>query len=632
MRKILLCFLLCQRLSLVAKDEPKYPVSAIPESLKEGMYAVIREDFARFEILAINKSRYYVRKAITILNPKGKAFASEDVSYNSLAKVLSISAHAYDANGRLIKKLKNSEIVDHSTYDGFSLYTDHRVKSFELVQSTYPYTVEFEYEIEWKYLYSIPSYYLSFDDEVSIENKRYEVHYPSNLKPRYRLNLIAEPKKEITTDGEKLIWSVQNFRPEKFEPFISEKTFARVLLAPTSFEYDGFKGSMDSWISYGNWQNELNRGRGELSEATRQKVNEITAGAKTTEQKAKIIYEYLQNRTRYVNISEGIGGLQPLPASVVDEVGYGDCKALSNYMVAMLKLVGIRGYYTKIRAGVNEREILDFPSHQTNHIIVGVPNGADTLWMECTNQSKPFGYMGDFTENRYAIMVTEEGGKLVHIPFIKTDRNTQIQKAKVTLDRNGNAKAKVVTTYSGLQYENGNLDSHVAGQADEQRKWLEENIDIPNFELGAFSFKNIKDKVPTAIVNVELTLNRLASVSGKRIFITPNLMNRSTFIPPKNENRKNPIVLKRSYVDVDSIMYYVPEEIYPEFIPPAVKIDSRFGEYESSITFSQGKLLYVRRLKVKPGEFPASSYGEFVDFYKNLNKADNAKLVFLSKT
>jgi hypothetical protein len=37
-------------------------------------------------------------------------------------------------------------------------------------------------------------------------------------------------------------------------------------------------------------------------------------------------------------------------------------------------------------------------------------------------------------------------------------------------------------------------------------------------------------------------------------------------------------------------------------------------------------------LKVKPGEFPASSYGELVDFYKNLNKADNAKLVFLSKT
>jgi hypothetical protein len=254
------------------------------------------------------------------------------------------------------------------------------------------------------------------------------------------------------------------------------------------------------------------------------------------------------------------------------------------------------------------------------------------LWLECTSQTNPFGYQGKFTSDRWALLITEEGGKLVRTPKLQTEQNTQIQRAEVTIDKNGNAKAKVVTSYSGLQYENSNLDSRVAGQADEQRKWLEENIDIPNFELGAFSFKNIKDKVPTAIVNVELNLNRLASVSGKRIFITPNLMNRSTGLPPKNENRKNPIVFKSSYVDVDSITYFVPEEIYPEFVPPAVKIDSRFGEYESSITFSQGKLLYVRRLKVKPGEFPASSYGELVDFYKNLNKADNAKLVFLSKT
>jgi hypothetical protein len=32
------------------------------------------------------------------------------------------------------------------------------------------------------------------------------------------------------------------------------------------------------------------------------------------------------------------------------------------------------------------------------------------------------------------------------------------------------------------------------------------------------------------------------------------------------------------------------------------------------------------------GEFPAESYNELVEFYRNVNKADNTKMVFLSKT
>jgi hypothetical protein len=615
-----------------SKDNPKYPVSAIPQNMKVGMYAVVREDFSRFEILAIDKSRHYIHKVITILNEKGKAYASDAIGYDKMEKVLSISAYVYDAQGSLIKKLKNNEIIDRSSYDGFSLYSDNRVKLIDLSQTSYPYTVEFEYETEMKFLYFIPPFSLYNDDEVSIQKKTYEVEYPIALKPRYKLNLIKEPKRETLGQNEKIRWEFENFKPEKFESFSSPKLIPNVLLGPTSFEYGGYIGSMESWNSYGAWQNTLNEGRGDLSETTKQKVIDIAKGLPSRELKVKALYEYLQNKTRYVSIQEGIGGLQPFSAKDVDENGYGDCKALSNYMVSLLKVVGIKGYYTKIRAGENESEITNFPSHQTNHIIVSVPNEKDTLWLECTEQVKPFGYMGKFTGDRYAIMVTEDGGKLVRTPKLKTEQNSQIQKAEVFLSSDGNAKAKVITYYSGLQYENNGLYFSINGQRDDQKKWLQENISIPSFELGPFSIANKKDKIPTAIVNVDLVLTRYASVSGKRLFVTPNLMNKSTYLPPKIETRKNPVIRKTSFVDVDSIIYHVPEEIYPEFLPQPIKISNRFGEYEATFKFDQGKLLYVRRLKMVPGESPASSYSELVDFYKSINKADNIKMVFLNKT
>ena len=51
---------------------------------------------------------------------------------------------------------------------------------------------------------------------------------------------------------------------------------------------------------------------------------------------------------------------------------------------------------------------------------------------------------------------------------------------------------------------------------------------IPQFRVlisRTFSMMNKKDKIPSAIVKVDLTLKRFATVSGKRIFLTPNLMN-----------------------------------------------------------------------------------------------------------
>jgi hypothetical protein len=87
-----------------------------------------------------------------------------------------------------------------------------------------------------------------------------------------------------------------------------------------------------------------------------------------------------------------------------------------------------------------------------------------------------------------------------------------------------------------------------------------------------------------------------------------------------------------AYTDIDTIRYALPEDIYPEFLPEPVRMKSVFGEYESSFKIDQGSLLYVRKVKMNKGEYPADSYNQLIDFYKGMNKADNIKMVFISKT
>jgi hypothetical protein len=615
--------------------ELKYPAKEIPEELKVNNYAVIREKVTEYRVLAVNKSSGYFREVITILNPNGNFLVTKVLYYDRLSKVQNINASIYDEDGYLIRKLKASDIKDESAYDGFSLYSDSRLKKIDLTHNSYPYTVEIEYETVDRYLFAFPDFLLYDDDEVAIQSKSYNVYYPENLKIKYKLIGAPEPKHSKEGATEKLSWHFANIKPAKFEKFSPDaRTFIpTILISPVEFEYEGYTGSMDTWESLGKWQLQLNKGRDVLPAATKQKIAELTAG-KTDREKVKILYKYLQNKTRYVSIQLGIGGWQPFSAETVDQVGYGDCKALSNYMVALLNEIGIKGYYTKVHAGDDGDEdvITDFPSPQSNHIIVAVPMESDTVWLECTSQLQPFNFLGTFTGNRYALMVTDEGGKLVRTPSYKKEKNIQATKAIISLDKTGKAAADVTIEYSGMMYDYKSVGAISKLGSDRQKRWLEKAIQIPAFDLTSFSMKSVEETNPVAQVKCNLFLPNCAVVQGKRIFLQPNLMNKINTVPEKLENRKTDIVVKLPFVEVDTIVYSVPEEIYPEYVPQAVKITSPFGEYEASYRVEPGKLIYTRRFTCNSGTFPKEKYNEFVNFYRMVNQADFTKLVFLNKT
>lgn len=623
--------------SVVFASDPKFPVSAIPDELKKNADVVVRQDEMTFTITSKSKASLHVYEVVTIFNDKGRQFATKVIGYDKLSKISSFKAVAYDANGDVLKKLKPAEIIDQSAFDGFSLYSDNRLKAAVLTQGVYPYTVEFEYEVEYKYLFMIPGYVLLPDERMSVQHSSYELIYPKELKPRFKtLNLEKAPAVTLLKDGsESTRWDFENVTPIKFEPKGPPHAdlVSSIMTAPTTFEFDGYLGTMNSWDEFGIWISSLNKGRNVLPEATKQKVLELTADKKTTEEKVKAVYEYMQNKTRYVSIQLGIGGFQPFEATVVDQTGYGDCKALSNYMVSMLEVAGIKAHYALIRAGQGAPEMKEeFPSSQFNHAVAAVPNGKDTLWLECTSQTNPFGYIGTFTGDREALIITDKGAEVVQTTSYPEELNTQNRSADVFVTSTGDAKAKIKTVYSGLQYENDYLDGILNNQYDLQKKWVMKTTDIPSFDINSFRFENKKDKIPSATVTLDLTLKKLASASGKRLMLTPNLMNRSTYIPEKLETRKTDIVENFGFVDHDTIQFHIPDEIYPEVLPQPVKISSRFGEYEANYVLDQGLVVYTRRLKINKGRFPASAYQEFIDFYKSISRADNTKLVFLTKT
>lgn len=452
------------------------------------------------------------------------------------------------------------------------------------------------------------------------------------MKLRYReANLQQKATQEVKEGKTIYSWQVSNLTPIKTEPYAPPmaELVPMVRTAPTEFEVQGYAGNMNNWQSYGQWFNKLNEGRDVLPEATEAKIAALVADAKTPEEKVKRIYNYLQSNTRYISIQLGIGGWQPFEASFVDSKGYGDCKALTNYTQAMLTSVGIKSHHALIRAGENAPDLLaDFPSSQFNHVILSVPMKQDTLWLECTSQNESAGYAGSFTGNRKALLITPEGGKLVNTPAYKASENTVNRTVKVTLDDAGNGTASAVTHYKGLEHESYRDLLHAASPED-QRKWLYRNISIPAFELKQFSFDLKKDRLPEVTEKLELSVRKCATISGKRMFLAPNLMNKWDSTPNTIENRTLEVVRSSAYTNTDTVIYELPAGYSLEFKPIDLAYDTEFGTFKATTKVDGQKVTYVRTVQMHKGRYKPEAYTKMLEFMNNIVKADGQQLVFV---
>lgn len=615
----------------------KYPINAIPEQLTKNANVVIRLDIGEFTIEKIDRATFKVHQVISIMNEKGSGHALVAADYDKLRKLTFKSAYVYNKTGEEIYKLKKSDIVDESNISGYSLYEDNRIQGIDLRQKDYPYTIEVEYEIQYKFLYSIPDWYVIPGEKVSIERSEYIVKSPSALTPRFKeINTGSTTMEVDHVDGvDSYRWLFEGLSSIELEPFSKGALDVAPIIraSPSRFSYEGYEGDMSTWDGLGKWQNKLNEGRDVLPQKTIAEVQQIAKAATTREEKIKRVYQYMQKKTRYVSIQLGIGGFQPMEAKVVDETGYGDCKALTYYTQSLLMAAGIPSYYTWVDAGNNPDPVYeDFPNDSFNHIILCVPNEADTIWLECTNQTIPFGYLGKFTSDRKVLVINEKGGKIVKTPAYDYQSNMISNTATVILEEAGNAQVNITRNFVGLGYEYDNLDYYLTLTDKDREDWLHRNIAVANYELGTYSFTENKETIPSAQLNLGLGVRKLASVSGKRIFLPLNFINPNDFVPANNEHRKSPIYLKYSSESYDTIIYKLPKTFNVEFVPEETEIQSAFGTYKMSVLQKEGELIYYRQLKLNKGKYDPKQYHDLVEFFKSIRSADMKKAVLLNKT
>jgi hypothetical protein len=626
-------FASCLVLLVSGVSAQQYNAGLIPDSLRKNANMVVRNYEMDIIIKSPSKAIIHEKYAYTILNHKGDDRADFATFYNKLNILNNASGRLYDASGKELKHIKEKDMSDRPYNDGFSLMQDLRVKTCDFNWQVYPYTVEYEQEYEMNGILYLDSWSPQEYPDISVERSKFLITAPKDYQVRFKnCNGAPAPVMLDAKSDKQYEWGVANILAREEEHFSPEwrrvKPF--VLTGPSDFEIEGYKGNMQTWKDYGKFYYSLLEGRDILPDNEKKEVHELVD--KLADKKAKIaaLYGYMQNHTHYISVQLGLGGWQPFDAKYVATNRYGDCKALSNYMVSLLKEAGIQGNSVIIKAGRHETDFSpDFVCDQFNHVICCVPLEKDTLWLECTSQFLPAGYLGNFTADRYALLVDKNGGALVHTPVYRINDNIQTRNIEAVVDENGNLQASVRTSYkAACQDKIESLIDH--NSKEEQLDYLKQEIDLPTFDIVSLDFrKDYSALLPVINEQMKLTVSNYAQVTGKRLFIDPNLLNRSITKYEEDPDRKYDIDLKDEFQHQDSVVFSIPSGYSVESLPKSLKLETEFGKYISTVSFLKDRITYTRVFLQYSGNFSSKKYSDLVKFYDQIYRADRSLIVLV---
>lgn len=631
-RLFLLIVLLFYYFPSFAQDDKLLSSLFIPVELTKDANAVVRWDDILIDVHADNKMLYTNKRIVTVLNSSGDNKHGAVMFYDENTRIKKLEVKIYDTFGKEIKKIRKNDFEDVSAVSGATLYSDSRVKYLNYTPTSYPYSILFETEVEYSSTAFLSGWRPIEGYFTSTENAAYKITNSSGIPIKVKTSNFEGYNIEKLNDFNYSAKNLSAIKPESYSPDFS--VFAPLLKASlTQFEMEGVKGVNNDWNEFGKWLNDkLIKGTQELPEKVKQEIKSLTANAETNIEKAKIVYQYMQGKTRYISVQIGIGGWKPMLASDVDRLGYGDCKGLSNYTKALLDEVGVTSYYAIIYGDRDIRNIdSTFSAIQGNHAVLCIPYESDYVWLECTSQTAPFGYSANFTDDRDALIITPEGGKIVHTNSYSKEDNLLRTRANINLSESGAITASVLIKSYGTQFGfHERLDQQVS--KDQKLHYKEDWSYINGLDIDKMVFEKDKDSI-VFTENLQVSAERYASKTGTRFLFQPNLFNRLKSAPQRYQERKIPFEMERGFTDLDSYEIEIPDTMEVEALMEDVNIKNMFGEYKASITKTEdNKLMYNRKFVLNKGSYEKDDYEAFRNFWLEVIKHDNSKIVLKFKS
>lgn len=604
------------------------PIMAISPAMKKDAHSVVNLDRKLIQCNSLTNSTETYTYIITILDANGDNAAHFSTKCSQFEKLDKFSGTVTDTLGNIIKKFSKSDL--NSSEYSQALAEGNITYFLECYVPQYPYRVEYKWQVSNENgIIAFPSLSPQSYFAQSVEKSDYKLIVPQEMGCRFYESGVKNAVNIGKDDSGKIIVtaSLKNIKAipsgEQFSCDIDE-IIPKIRFAPTNFIFDKHPGSLSTWESLGEWESLLlKEAEAPISEELKVKLHALTDTCKTDRSKVKCIYNLLENTTRYVSIQLGIGGYKPISPIKTFTLGFGDCKALSFYMKSMLNEIGIRSDYVTIST-IYRDLIPGFANmEQMNHAILRVPLVGDTLWLECTNPSLPFGYIHNSIAGHNALVIKDGKGVMARVPEYPSNATQSSINYDVTVNPDFSGSLNVSEHKSLRFYEGNELFAELTpnGQIEQLRR----RSSINNCTIKNIKSTRYKSCEPVFITDYVIEAPKLGKSTGIRLFLPINPI-RSNSSRYDCVNRTIPFELAGE-VYADTINITIPEGFAIETMPKSVSLKSDFGTISAIYSQEGNRIKAIQNWDINRTRQPASKNAEFTTFYNSAIAMWNAKMV-----
>ncbi len=417
----------------------RYPNAAI-EHLLEDIQVTVHPDGTYTETK---------REIIRILNKRGQDGWSEaQEGYDKDHQTLHLDwARTIEPDGHVLPVARNA-IRDDSPFADYPTYDHYRVKTW-----TFPATIPgsiLDYHV------TLVDHRPALDHDFADDDYFYD--FEPSRKMAYSVSMPA---------GHELFWHVHHADPATPVRF-SKSTMGGRTIYRWEVDNQGFTltensmppdadlepsvwvSTIKDWTAVDRWWLKVNHGKARITPAIRKLVARLTHGTTDPDRKARAIYDWVVKNIRYVYVDMQYTGFESMSANDVLTRQYGDCKAGSTLLLAMLRAAGIKAHYALLETTPEGHLVTDSPALQFDHCIVAADLPRGLTFLDSVGKLVPYGTLPAMDQGALAMVTLPGGPRFIKIPLASARANEVTAHQSVALGVGGEATVSVTIHYAGL--------------------------------------------------------------------------------------------------------------------------------------------------------------------------------------
>ena len=559
------------------------------------------------------------------------------IPFNSFNEISNIKGSTFISRTNKREVLSSSAI---STFDAEyeNIYkSDNKFKFFVLPKVEDNSVIEFSYKDKIKQPQFLSTFL--FQNPIKTEATKLQIRCQSTTEIGYKIfgNYQEKIVFTKTKEGDLDIYTweakdIPEFEAEEDMPS-SLYFLPHIIYYIKSYEKEGKKEEvLGTPEKLYQWYYSITKDINKTDQtALKNKTLELIKDKKSDLEKAKAIYQWVQQNVHYVAFEDGMGGFVPREASDIFQKLYGDCKDMANLLNQMLRNAQLESNLTWIGTRSKPYKYEEVPTPQVdNHMITNLVIGGKSYFLDATDKFCPFTFPSAFIQGKEALIgKSEKEFRLELVSEIESSKNKTTILMKLNLENN-HIIGDVTTTISGLKksYLLNNLSANIQKENEIWKSTLTENNQKIQLEIQELQKNDYQELPSKAVFKLRLE-NGVKDVNGK-LLLKPILL-----FPLKEslidlEKRKLSIENDLAYMYDIQYEYQLPLDYKLEYLPENAKTENDLGSFDIQYKVMNNTIKVTQKIESKKLLLETKDFSLWNSFLKALTKQYNQSII-LSK-